>query len=246
MKFRVAGVLIFLLLAPLAHAQNAFVVPSSSATVEGDSNNTIPFTITGGNTRYQQVCLEDDMPLGPFTIYGIAFRPNKMQQSFALEIPEVAISLGATVESTNLNATFASNIGAGYTLVASGPLPLASAASGPPEGPLAFDIQIWFDQPFAYEGGNLLLDVSVPPYASAGASPLFDAVNIGTDPVGRVYSAGASNGGSVDATSGTADTQGLVTKFMLVPEPAGSAVGALATLAALVRARRHGSRDAMR
>jgi TRAP-type C4-dicarboxylate transport system permease small subunit len=69
-------------------------------------------------------------------------------------------------------------------------------------------------------------------------------VNIDTDPVGRMFSAGFS--GSVDATTGTADTQGLVTKFMLVPEPACSAVAALAALAALVRARRRGSRDAAR
>ena len=82
------------------------------------------------------------------------------------------------------------------------------------------------------------------PYESSG-TPLFDAVNIDTDPVGRLLSAGSS-GGSVNALTGTPDTQGLVTKFMLVPEPAGSAVAALAALAALVRARRHGSRDAAR
>ena len=83
------------------------------------------------------------------------------------------------------------------------------------------------------------------PYVSSGSPVFFDAVNIDTDPVGRLFSAGSS-GGSVNATTGTPDTQGLVTKFMLVPEPAGSAVAALAALAALVRARRHGSRDAAR
>jgi hypothetical protein len=247
MKFRVAGVWISLLLAPLAHAQDAFVVPSSSELVEGDSSNAIPFTIMGGNARYQQVYLEDDIPAGPFTIYGIAFRPDKLQPSFAFEIPIVAISLGTTIESTNLNAEFALNVGAVQTLVVeSGALPLASAASGPVDGPLAFDIEIWFDHPFAYTGGNLLLDVSVQPYGSGEPNRLLDAVNIGTDPVSRVYSAGLIEGGSVNAMSGTADTQGLVTKFMLVPEPASPAVAALAALAALVRARRHGSRGAAR
>jgi hypothetical protein len=244
MGFRVAVVWIALLLAPLAHAQDAFVVPNSSEAVEGDANNTIPFTISGGNARYQQVYLDNDIPVGPFTIYGIAFRPDKLQQSFALEIPDVDIYLGTTVQSTNLNTQFANNVGPGYTLVASGPLALASAASGPQGGPLNFDIEIWFDPPFAYTGGNLLLDVFVQPSGLIG-SPLFDAVNIVPDAVGRAYSAGLESG-SVDATSGTADTNGLVTKFMLVPEPAGSAVAALAALAALVRARRHGSRNAAR
>jgi len=245
MGFRVAAVWIALLLAPLAHAQDAFVVPNSSETVEGDSNNAIPFSSTDGNVRYQQVYLDSDIPPGPFTIYGIAFRPTALQPSFAFEIPDVDIFLVTTEESTNLNPNFDFNVGLDYQLVASGPLPLASAASGPGGGPLAFDIEIWFDQPFAYTSGNLLLDVLVWPYVSSGSPVLFDAVNIDTDPVGRMFSAGNS-GGSVDATTGAADTQGLVTKFMLVPEPAGSAVAALAALAALVRARRHGSRDAAR
>jgi len=244
MKFRVAGVWISILLAPLANAQGTFVVPSASEAVEGDSNNTIPFSSAGGNVRYQQVYLDSDIPPGPFPIYGIAFRPDAVQPSFAFEIPDIDIFLVTTEASTILDPVFATNVGLDYQLVAFGPLPLASAASGPVGGPLAFDIEIWFDQPFAYTGGNLLLEVFVQPYTSSG-TPLFDAVNIDTDPVGRLLSAGSS-GGSVNALTGTPDTQGLVTKFMLVPEPAGSAVAALAALAALVRARRHGSRDAAR
>jgi hypothetical protein len=239
MTLRVAGIWIALLLAPLAHAQDAFVVPNASEAVEGDSNNTIPFTSAGGNVRYQQVYLDGEIPPGPFTIYGIAFRPDALQGSFAFEIPDVDIYLGTTGQGTSLNSEFDLNVDL-ETLVASGPLVLASAASGPIGGPLAFDIEIWFDQPYVYEGGNLLLDVSVQPYGSNG-TPIFDAVNIGADPVGRAFSAGAS-GGSVTASSGTTDTQGLVTKFMLAPEPAGSAFAGLATLASLLRARRRGAR----
>ena len=241
MKFRVAAIWISLLLAPLAQAVDSFVVPNSSEAVEGDSSNVIPFSNSGGDTRYQQVYLDDDIPLGPFPIYGIAFRPDALQQSFDYEIPDVEIFLGTTAQGTNLNTEFALNVGDPYTLVASGPLPLASAASGPVGGPLAFDIEIWFDQPFAYTSGNLLLDVFVQPYDSAG-SPVFDAVNFGADPVGRAFSA-AFTGGNVNATTGTADTQGLVTKFMLVPEPAGAALAAITALTALVGARRRGLRD---
>ena len=191
--------------------------------------------------------LDSDIPPGPFPIYGIAFRPNgigPVQPSFSFQIPDIDIFLVTTEQSTNLSTDFELNVGFGYQLVASGPLTLTSAASGPVGGPLDFDIEIWFDQPFEYASGNLLLDVFVWPYESTG-SPLFDAVNSGPDPVGRVFSAGI-NGGSVDATTGIADTQGLVTKFMLVPEPAGAAIAALTALAALVRARRRGSRDAAR
>lgn len=244
MKFGVAAIGISLLLAPLAHAVDSFVVPSSSEVIEGNLNNAIPFGSFGGNARYQQVYLGDDIPLGPFSIYGIAFRPDSQQQSFDYEIPEVDIYLGATAQGTSLNTEFALNIGATYTLVRSGPLPIASTASGPLGGPFAFDIEIWFDQPFEYTDGNLLLDVFVQSYESSGA-PLFDAVNLDIDPVGRAFSAGF-NGGNVNATTGTTDTQGLVTKFMLVPEPAGSALAALTALAALVGTRRRGSRDTAR
>ncbi len=243
MRFRVAGFWVALLLAPLAHAQDAFVVPSANEAVEGDSNNTIPFTITGGNVRYQQVYVDGDIPAAPFTIYGIAFRPDALQPSFSFEIPDIDIYLGITEASTDPSTTFASNIGSVYTLVASGPLALASAASGPVGGPLAFDIEIWFDEPFAYDGGNLLLDVFVQPYGASGE--LFDAVNLNPDPISRAFSAAFASG-SVTASTGSVDSQGLVTKFMLVPEPAGPAVAALAALAALMRARRHGSREVAR
>lgn len=231
MKFRIAWLSIALLAAPsLAVAQDDFVVPSSNASTEGDSSNTIPFSSLGGNVRYQQVYLDEDIPPGPFTIYGIAFRPDALQSSFAFEIPEIDISLGPTAQGTALNAEFALNVG-DPTLVASGPLSLASAAGGPT---LSFDIEIWFDQPLAYDGGNLLLDVAIQSFTSNNIV-LFDAVNLVSDPVSRVYSAAAS-GGSVTAPSGSVDTQGLVTKFLL-PEPTGSAAAAFAALAALVRAR---------
>ena len=244
MRFRVTLIWASLLLAPLAHAQNAFVVPASNATIEGDSSNAIPFSIAGGNTRYQQVYLSDDIPAGPFTIYGIAFRPDFTQAAFDYTLPDVDVYLGITTATTTPDAVFANNVGAVHTLVASGPLPLSSAATGPVDGPKDFDIEIWFDQPFEYAGGNLLLDVSVQPSGLTGAE-LFDAVNSGTDPVGRVFSA-ALAGGSVTATSGTVDTQGLVTKFMLVPEPDGSALAAFAAIAASAALRRRGSREAAR
>ena len=125
---------IALLLAPLAHAVDSFVVPNSSEAVEGDSNNTIPFSSEGGNTRYQQVYLDSDIPPGPFTIYGIAFRPNgigPVQPNFSFQIPEIDIFLVPTDENTNLSTDFEFNVGIGYQLVASGPLTLTSAASGP-------------------------------------------------------------------------------------------------------------------
>ncbi len=235
MKIRIAWFSIALLAAPpLARSQDAFVVPSTSAAAEGDSNNTLPFTSTGGDVRYQQVYLDGDTPPGPSTIYGIAFRPDALQGSFDVDIPEVGIFLGSTAQGTSLSSVFALNIG-DQALVASGPLHLTSAASGPAGGPPSFDIEIWFDQPFAYGGGSLLLDVSVQPYATSG-TVLFDAVNIAPDAVGRVFSAGTS-GGSVTATAGAADTQGLVTKFLL-PEPASSSAASLAALAAFLWARR--------
>jgi hypothetical protein len=238
-KFRIAWLSIALLAAPsLAPAQDDFVVPSSNASTEGDSSNTIPFSSAGGNVRYQQVYLDEDIPSGPFTIYGIAFRPDELQGSFAFEIPEIDIFLGPTAQGTSLNPEFALNVG-DPTLVASGPLHLSSAASGPVGGPLSFDIEIWFDQPLAYDGGNLLLDIAIQPYTTSSIV-LFDAVNLAPDAVARVFSAAAS-GGSVTSTSGNADTQGLVTKFLL-PEPEGSAAAALAALAVLVRSRRNASR----
>jgi hypothetical protein len=244
MGFRITLIWVALLLAPLAHAQDAFVVPNANATVEGDAANLIPFSIAGGNTRYQQVYLSDDIPAGPLTIYGIAFRPDAAQAAFEYTLPSVDVYLGITTATTTPDAVFANNVGAVHTLVASGPLPISSAATGPVDGPKDFDIEIWFDQPFEYASGNLLLDVSVQP-SGLLTGQAFDAVNNGTDPVGRVYSAGLA-GGSVTATSGTVDTQGLVTKFMLVPEPDGAALAAFAALVVSVAVRKRGSREAAR
>jgi hypothetical protein len=93
-KFRVAAFWISLLLAPLAHAVDSFVVPSASEAVEGDSNNTIPFSsrrsaLPAGVSRH-------DIPPGPFTIYSIAFRPGDRHCRLRFQIPDIDIFLVPT------------------------------------------------------------------------------------------------------------------------------------------------------
>jgi hypothetical protein len=72
------------LLAPLAaRAVDSFVVPSeyTSANAPG-GGNALPFGVAGGNTRCQQIYLDSDVPDGPFTIHGVAFRPDAAGSAF--------------------------------------------------------------------------------------------------------------------------------------------------------------------
>jgi len=202
------------------------VVPNSAATTEGDTNNSWPFNIAAGglpSQRYQQVYAASQfggLPSGGGLITQIVFRPDAFAgQAFTSTLPDIQIDLSTTSATDDgLSSTFANNVGADDTVVfARGALTLSSAFTGPPNGPKDFDIIITLSTPFLYNPalGNLLLDVR---NFGGGSTTSFDAVFTSGDGVSRVYNS------DVNSTTGSPDTLGLVTGFIIVPEPGTAAM----------------------
>jgi hypothetical protein len=198
------------------------VVPNSAAMTEGDTNNSYPFNITPfgvPSQRYQQVYAASQFGGGGL-ITQIIFRPDAtFGNAFTSTLPDIQIDLSTTsAPDDGLSTTFANNVGSNDTVVfARGPLTLSSAFTGPPNGPKDFDIIITLTTPFFYNPamGNLLLDVR---NFGGGSTTVFDAVSPLGDGVSRVFSQ------NVNDMTGTTDSLGLVTGFVIVPEPGSAAL----------------------
>jgi hypothetical protein len=196
------------------------VVPNSARTTEGDGNNGWPFNRDGaGSQRYQQLYVASQFGGGGL-ITQIIFRPDAISgNAFTSTLPDIQIDLAySSAADDGLSSTYANNITAGDTVVfARGALTLSSAFTGPPNGPKDFDIIITLTTPFFYNPalGNLLLDVR---NFGAGSTTQFDAVSPLGDGVSRVYNQ------NVNDPTGTLDSTGLVTGFIIVPEPGSAAL----------------------
>jgi hypothetical protein len=196
------------------------VVPNSARTTEGNSNNAYPFNIGPSQSqRYQQLYAASQFGGGGL-ITQIVFRPDAtFGNAFTSTLPDIQIDLSTTSATDDgLSSTYANNVGADDTVVfARGPLTLSSAFTGPPNGPKDFDIIITLTTPFFYNPalGNLLLDVR---NFGGGSTTQFDAVATTGDGVSRVFN------GDVNSGTGTTDTLGLVTGFVIVPEPSSVAM----------------------
>jgi len=217
------GALLLLGVINPAHAITpTVVVPNGNAMVEGNSNNGYPFDLgqTGlTSQRYQQVYAASQFGGGGL-ITQIIFRPDAFAgQAFTSTLPDIQIDLSTTSAADDgLSSTYANNVGADDTVVfARGPLTLSSAFTGPPNGPKDFDIIITLTTPFFYNpaNGNLLLDVR---NFGGGSTTFFDAVSPLGDGVSRVFNQ------NVNDATGTTDSLGLVTGFVIVPEPSSAAM----------------------
>jgi hypothetical protein len=202
------------------------VVPNSAATTEGDLNNSFPFNIAIiglPSQRYQQLYAASQfggLPSGGGLITQIVFRPDAtFGHAFTSTLPDIQIDLSTTSAADDgLSSTYANNVGADDTVVfARGPLTLSSAFTGPPGGPKDFDIIITLTTPFLYNPalGNLLLDVR---NFGGGSTISFDAVSPLGDGVSRLFNQ------NVNSATGTTDSVGLVTGFIIVPEPGSAAM----------------------
>ena len=222
-RLTLLGALLFLGAINPAHAiVPTIVVPNSASTTEGDINNSYPFNLTAfglSSQRYQQVYAASQFGGGGL-ITQIVFRPDAtFGSAFMSTLPDIQIDLSTTSAADDgLSSTFANNVGADDTIVfARGALTLSSAFTGPPDGPKDFDIIITLTTPFLYNPalGNLLLDVR---NFGAGTTTVFDAVSPLGDGVSRVFNTDVNSG------TGTPDSAGLVTGFIIVPEPGTAAL----------------------
>ena len=210
----------------------------------GQAQTPAPFTYRGTTgSRVQQVYAASFFS-GAQTLTSLAFRSTPGSRNGA-DYGNVIIRLSSTTfgdeSGTPLSATFADNIGANVTTVYSGALSFAAAATD------GFDYIVNFTDGFLYDpaAGNLLLDVLIPTGTSVTGPGFFlasyDAANAFND---GVYSVSDIFHG--DATTGTADTAGTITRFTgtpvagAVPEPASWAlmIGGFAAIGGAARRRR--------
>ena len=193
------------------------IFPSRLETQEGNFNSIFPFSIGPSLQRYQQVFLAKEV-LSAFRqefITQILFRPDAIfGNAFSSIIPDIQINLSTTNAAPDrLSTTFANNVGNDDTVVFNrGPLSLSSIDTGGVVGPKEFNIIINLSTPFLFNfsHGNLLLDVRV---FTGGFTTVFDAENTFDDCISRVFS------NNVNASTGLADTIGLVTKFLTTCAP---------------------------
>ena len=188
------------------------IFPNASETQEGNFNNIFPFSIGPSFQRYQQVFLASEIVFASRQefITQILFRPDAIfGNAFSSIIPDIQINLSTTSAAPDhLSTTFASNVGNDDTVVFNrGSLSLSSTHTGAVTGPKEFNIIINLSTPFLFNlnRGNLLLDVRV---FTGGFTTTFDAENTVGDCISRVFST------NVNASTGFADTIGLVTKFL--------------------------------
>ncbi|HEV3165876.1 MAG TPA: PEP-CTERM sorting domain-containing protein [Isosphaeraceae bacterium] len=203
------------------------VVPNANASVAGNTDNRFPFLVTGG-MRYQQVFASSQFGsfTGPELINEMDLRNGVfVSQAFTSTISNIQIALSTTSKAPDgLDPTFANNTGPDSTTVYNGSLTLSSTNAAGPGNTHVFDVVISFQTPFLYNpaAGNLLLDVKNISGANAAVGTnFFDAINNSGDSVSRVF----GSEGSPNATSGTADSLGLIVQFEFgpsspaVPEP---------------------------
>ena len=203
------------------------VVPNALTTADGSGGNAFPFA-TVIPMRYQQVYASGDIG-GTGIIDKIAFRPDFTNGgAFTSDGLSVEIRLSHTPKSPDgLSTTFADNRGSDETVVLNtNSLSYSSAkANCGGAGPCDFDIVIDLDDVFTFNGtSNLPLDVRLRQADLSSNGGFFDSHRFGGDSISRV----ANSSGNVDATVGSTDTFGLVTKFIIknfTPSPSSASFG---------------------
>ena len=194
----------------------------------GEAQGPAPFTYRGSTGARTQQVYASSLFSGTQTLTGLAFRSTPGFRNGA-DYGNVVITLSTTgfgdETGTPLSSNFSDNIGADVTIVYSGALSFAAAASD------GFDYVVNFTDGFAYDPsmGNLLLDVLIPTGTTVSGPGFFlasfDTANQFND---GVYSVNSVFDGS--AISGFANTAGAITQFTgvasdgtasgTVPEPA--------------------------
>lgn len=211
------GTLIVLIF--IAPASTQVVVLNHLVAIEGNLNTRFPFLVNAGQ-RYQQVYASSQFT-GPVLIGQIAFRPDTSGgTAFSRSLSSVQLTLSATSAAPDgLSTTFAGNIGPGSNIVFSGALTISVAYLPGPGSTRAFDIVINLLKPFSYNPalGNLLMDVLNSSQENSFINIFFDAEVTTGDAISRI----STTGGQPATRTGTANSAGLITRFITLslPEP---------------------------
>ena len=216
-----------LMLPRIEQAAQSIAVPFPGADSVASSEEPFALQYLPGQpptSRYQQVYDASAFSLlggGGGTISEIDLRSDFVfGHGYGALFPSVEIFMTVTARGPDgLSSTFADNLGSNpFIAYSRGPLELVA------DGPGAF-VHIPLQNPFFYDpaAGNLLIEIrnyertTFPGIPQANAGP-FDAYNILGDQISRVYA------NDVNATTGTADTLGLTTFFIVTPVPEPSTI----------------------
>ena len=214
---------LFPALAPAA----TLVLPSATATTEGNTNLYNPFDLALfriDNTRFQQAYAGPAFGALPVAITEIAFRQDRFATPFSTVLPDIQMSFSTTARAVDgLARRWEDNLGPDKVVFQTGDLALSSAPST--ASPRPFDITIPLPTPFVFNPaqGNLLLEVI---NYGGGSSTPFDATDVLGDEVSRLW---INTDGGAFAPEGNNDFSasiGLVTHFTytVIPEPSAAAL----------------------
>lgn len=239
--FQALGILCIHLL-QLGSVRGADVIVATPGIGTGNTHALEPFALRElfiPSIRYQQVYAASeflrDIPEGGIITELIFRSDEEVGRAFITAYPSIQINMSITSRSPDsLSFVFNENVGSQNTTVFPlGALTLGSGGAGTP------NTSISLQTPYSYSPakGNLLLDFMIfspelPPIAPSTIAGRMDAENngFGPDTVSRVFAY------DVNATSGTADTIGLITFFRVtpIPEPPSSAIVVLGVIPLLI------------
>lgn len=207
-RYRNVIALLLLSLTNAAFAQTV-VVPNAFENTEAPGSNSIPFgtdLFCENGIRYQQVYADAQIAAtGPITAVRFRLDGDVLTDlSSVYGGTSVSVSTAANGP-TDFSEVFAENIGPDVVEVFAGELTLSAAAGS--ASPQPFDVEIEFQTPFFYSGGDLLIDISIQSCADPGVA--FDRPD-GSD-VSLTRRITAKDVNDSIANSGTG--VGLVTQF---------------------------------
>lgn len=182
------------------HAQTQ-VIPAEYTTTDGNGTFNGPL---GNSARTYQLLLDSTVlgSLNGKTLTGISFRSPVGTTAPWPPVDAVynnyAIWLSPSVPPANRSFTFANNIAGTRVQVRSGQL-IIPDSTYPAGGPNSFGPVITFNQPYAYNGGNLLLEIR-----HNGSNTTFRSIN-------AVSTLHQSYGNTVSAIWANGDTASVTT-----------------------------------
>jgi hypothetical protein len=226
-----------------APALGDIVVPNQYTNTPASTAGLNTFIRDNGNARTGQLLIAGSQLGGVNVgdqISGLTFRLwTGATQAFPATNAtwsDYTINVGQGVAFGSQTTTFASNFVGAPSTVRSGPLTINAGSFTSGGTPNAFGVNIMFNTPYTYTGGNLLIEVRHTGSNIVNTASDFLEAALTTDPGYNTQFWSAT------ATGNTATTGALnnftVARLVVVPTPAAASVLGLAGLAALRRRRR--------
>lgn len=217
------------------------VVPNSLAGIDGDGTFSLTSSAAAGRTFQLTIAASQLTGMVGQQISGLQWRLNGASTA-AWPPADTSyatwdIFVGPGVAPSAMSNTFASNFTSAPTQVRSGPAGFTAGSFSAGVSPNAFGPTLAFTTPYAYNGGDLTIEMRFSAQVGPTTQSPFDAV---------LASGGPGNGWGVDFAgrwtgnmAGVTGNNGnfLVTNLVAIPAPASLGLLGLAGLAAARRRR---------